>query len=49
MKDEIKNDIATEYTPPGSNLPEQVSQRELLRQNENMGVNSWTAPEENDK
>jgi hypothetical protein len=33
----------SEYTQPACNLPQQVSQREILRQNEQRGDNSWTA------
>lgn len=35
------NPTATEYTPPASQLPMQVSQAEILAQNEGRGDNMW--------
>jgi hypothetical protein len=37
---------AREYVPPGSNLPMQVSQAELLRSNQGRGNNVWPADSE---
>jgi hypothetical protein len=38
-------DEATEYAQPGSTLPMQVSQRDMLRQCESRGVNIWSNKE----
>jgi hypothetical protein len=38
---------ATEYKQPPTTLPTQVSQSEILAQNENRGDNMWTAKDGN--
>ena len=43
LPSELPSLFAGEHTAGESNLPMQVSQREILRQNESRGDNMWTA------